>query len=48
MVNVKISLSDKSNDIIGDLVDELGIKKAEFVKNLVIEKLRDIKLRGGK
>jgi hypothetical protein len=40
---IKISVSDKLGKLIKNASDELGIKKTEFIKILVIEKLRDKK-----
>ncbi len=42
MGEIKISLSDKTDKIIQEVSDELGIKKTEFVKSLVIENLKKI------
>lgn len=46
MSEIKISVSERMNKIIQELADDLGIKKSEFVKNVVIEDLK--KMRGGK
>ena len=48
MSEIKISVSERMNKIIQDIADDIGIKKSEFVKNVVIESLKDIKLNGGK
>jgi hypothetical protein len=52
MTEIKIAVSDRMNKIIQDISDDLGIKKSEFVKSLVVENLRDIQMnskeRGGK
>ncbi len=45
MGEIKISVSEKMDKVIQDISDELGIKKTEFVKSLVIENLREIKIR---
>ena len=37
MSEIKISVSDKLDGILQKLADELGIKKAELVKNEVIK-----------
>ncbi len=39
MSEIKISVSDKLDEILQDKADRLGIKKAELVKNLVIKDL---------
>jgi len=36
LVEIKISVSDKLDSILQKSADALGIKKAEFVKSLVI------------
>ena len=36
MAEIKISVSDKLDRILQKSADDLGIKKTEFVKNLVI------------
>jgi hypothetical protein len=41
MGEIKISVSDKLEKLIESICDELGIKKTEFVKSLVINHLRD-------
>ncbi|MFC1685907.1 hypothetical protein ACFLZZ_02685 [Nanoarchaeota archaeon] len=43
MPEIKISVSDKLDKIIQKLADNLGIKKTEFVKSLVIENLKGVK-----
>jgi len=43
MGEIKISVSDKLDRLIKKAADELGIKKTEFIKSLVIEKLREAK-----
>lgn len=45
MVEIKISISEKMDKIIQAIADELGIKKTEFVKSLVIENLKELKLK---
>ena len=47
-MEIKIAVSERMNKIIQELADDIGIKKSEFVKNVVIENLKDIKLRGKK
>lgn len=42
MAEIKIAVSDKTNKLIQEIADSLGIKKSEFVKNIVIENLKDI------
>lgn len=37
MAEIKISTSDKLDSILQKEADKIGIKKAEFVKNLVVE-----------
>ena len=46
MSEIKIAVSNETNKIIQKIADALGIKKTEFVKSLVIESLKEIKLRG--
>jgi hypothetical protein len=49
MGEIKISVSDKLEEIIQKIADNLGIKKTEFVKSLVISNVLDIeKEKGGK
>jgi len=43
MGEIKINVSDKMEKVIKKIVDDLGIKKTEFVKSLVIEGLKEIK-----
>lgn len=45
MGEIKISLSGEMDKIIKKISDELGIKKTEFVKSLIIENLKEIKLK---
>lgn len=40
MSEIKISVSERMEEIIQKRTDDLGIKKAEFVKSLVIENLK--------
>ena len=42
MVEIKISVSDQTDKIISEIVSELGIKKSEFVKSLVVKNLKEI------
>ena len=39
MVEIKISVSDKLDGILQKMADNLGIKKAELVKNFVVKEL---------
>ncbi len=41
MGEIKIVVSEKTEKVIQKICDELGIKKTEFVKGLVIENLRE-------
>jgi len=43
MGEIKINVSEKMEKDIQEIVDDLGIKKTEFVKSLVIEYLKKIK-----
>ena len=43
MSEIKISVSEKMDKIIQEISDDIGIKKTEFVKSLVIENLKKIK-----
>jgi len=43
MGEIKISMSDEMDKLIQKISDELGIKKTEFVKFLVIENLKEYK-----
>ncbi|MEI7718965.1 MAG: hypothetical protein WCI72_03790 [archaeon] len=42
MGEIKISVSDKLDGILQKLADNLGIKKAELVKNFVVKELMEI------
>lgn len=42
MGEIKISVSEKMDKIIQKIADDLGIKKTEFVKSLVIENLKKL------
>jgi hypothetical protein len=42
MGEIKISVSDKLDSILQKMADNLGIKKAELVKNFVVKELMDI------
>jgi len=44
MGEIKISTSKEMDKIVQKIADNLGIKKTEFVKSLVIENLKEIKL----
>lgn len=39
MSEIKISASDKLDGILQKLADDLGIKKAELVKNIVVKEI---------
>jgi hypothetical protein len=39
MGEIKISVSEKMDKIIQDISDDLGLKKTEFVKNVLINEL---------
>ncbi len=43
MSEIKISVSDKLDQILQKKADGLGVKKAELVKNLVIKELLEMK-----
>ena len=45
MGEIKISTSKETDELIQKISDALGIKKTEFVKSLVIENLKEIKLK---
>ena len=45
MGEIKISISNEMDKIIQKIADDLGIKKTEFVKSLIIENLKEIKLK---
>ena len=45
MGEIKIAVSKETDKIIQGIADTLGIKKTEFVKSLVIENLKEIKLK---
>jgi hypothetical protein len=48
MGEIKISVSDKLDAILQKKADELGIKKAEFVKHIVVSELMDGGLKNEK
>ncbi len=48
MGEIKINVSDKMEKVIQKIVDDLGIKKTEFVKSIVIENLKKFVLGGSK
>ena len=48
MGEIKISVSEKTDKIIQEIVDSIGIKKTEYVKSLVIEDLKKRKEDGKK
>ena len=41
MGEIKISVSDKLDSILQKIADNLGIKKAELVKNFVVKELME-------
>lgn len=43
MGEIKISISERMESVIENICEELGIKKTEFVKSLVINHLKDFK-----
>ncbi len=45
MGEIKIATSNEMDKIIQKISNDLGIKKTEFVKSLVIENLKEIKLK---
>lgn len=47
MGEIKISVSDKLDDILQRQADNLGIKKAELVKNFVIKQLMETDVQKG-
>jgi len=42
MSEIKISVSERLDQILQDSADNIGIKKAELVKNLVIKELMNL------
>jgi hypothetical protein len=42
VVDVKISVSERLDEILQSKADVLGVKKAELVKNLVIKELLEM------
>ncbi len=50
MSEIKISVSERLDEILQKIADDLGIKKAEFVKNMVIKEIMqtDLGKRGKK
>jgi len=42
MGEIKISVSDKLDGILQKMADNLGIKKAELVKNFVVKELMNL------
>jgi predicted DNA-binding protein len=48
MSEIKISVSDRLDEILQKLADNLGIKKAELVKNFVIKELIEKEKEGVK
>jgi uncharacterized tellurite resistance protein B-like protein len=41
MSEIKISVSEKLDELIQRAADKLGIKKAEFVKHVIVGSFRD-------
>ena len=48
MGEIKISVSDKLDKNLQDMADELGIKRAELVKDFVIKELLELNLKNKK
>ena len=48
MGEIKISTSDKLDAILQKKADELGIKKAELVKHMVVKELMEVGEKNGK
>ena len=51
MGEIKISVSDRLDGILQKIADDLGIKKAELVKNFVVNKILEMEeqnKKGGK
>jgi len=48
MGEIKIVVSDRMDSILQKLADDMGIKKTEFVKSLLIENLKKIKFEDKK
>ncbi|MCA9488026.1 MAG: hypothetical protein KC516_03635 [Nanoarchaeota archaeon] len=48
MGEIKIILSEKTEKLVSKIVESLGIKKSEYVKSLVIENLKELKLKEDK
>ncbi len=42
MPEIKINASDRLNELLQSMADDLGIKKAELVKNLVVKSLMEM------
>ena len=42
MGEIKIVVSDETEKIIEDITDKIGIKKTEYVKELVVENLKKL------
>ena len=45
MTDIKISVSDKLDGLLQDKADDIGIKKAETVKNIVIKEVAKIRIK---
>ena len=49
MSEIKISVSDVLDEILQKEADSVGIKKAEFVKNVIVNEIRKLKdTKGGR
>jgi metal-responsive CopG/Arc/MetJ family transcriptional regulator len=48
MTEIKISVSDKLDSILQKFADKLGVKKAEFVKNIVLNYVIESENKEGK
>ena len=48
MGEIKISTSDKLDSILQKKADELGIKKAELVKHMIVKELMGVGEKNGK
>ena len=46
MGEIKIVISDQMEKIIENMSDSLGIKKTEYVKNLIVEDFKKLKSEG--
>jgi hypothetical protein len=46
MGEIKVVVSDKMDKVIDSMANSLGIKKTEYVKNLIIEEFKKLKTEG--